>query len=83
MRDLSQEKFDITVSMGSNDDKEFNLRVRADETTDGVPYFVCETNGVEISQVRRNENNEWEQIWGDLDVQTVKNIGEAIEKHEL
>ncbi len=83
MRDFSHEKFDITINMGSKENKAFNLEIRAEETTDGVPYFVCETNGVEISQLRRNEYNEWEQLWGDLDIQTVKNIGEAIEQHEV
>lgn len=83
MKDSVHQKFSIHVNIGANEYKALELEVQPEETTDGVPFFVCQTNGIEISQVRRDENNQWEQIWGDLDERTVKNIGKAIEMHDL
>lgn len=82
MKDTAHQKFDISVNIDSNGNKTFELQVQPEETTDGVPYFVCKTNGVEISQLRKNEDNEWEQLWGDLNEETVQSIGKAIEEYD-
>ena len=66
MKDTSYQKFNISVNIGDKDYKAFDLQIQPDDTTDGVPYFICETNGVEISRLRRDEHNAWEQIWGDF-----------------
>ena len=83
MKDTKYQKFNVHVNIGDKDDKAFDLQIQPEDTTDGVPYFICETNGVEIARLRRNEHNAWEQIWGDLDERTINNIGKAIEMHDL
>lgn len=83
MKDTKYQKFNISVNIGDDSYKAYDLQIQPEDTTDGVPYYICETNGIEISRLRRNEHSQWEQIWGDLDDKTVSNIGKAIEKRMI
>lgn len=56
------------------------VQVKVEETTDGVPYYVCSVSGEQISEIRRENDNTWSQLWGDLNEETVKSIGKEIEK---
>lgn len=54
--------------------------VKPDETSDGVEYYVVKSEGKQITQIRLDEDNNWEQLWGELSREEVTAIGEAIEK---
>ncbi|ADY52070.1 hypothetical protein Pedsa_1509 [Pseudopedobacter saltans DSM 12145] len=82
MKDTKYQKFNISINIGDKPYKVFDLQIQPEDTTDGVPFYICETNGVEISRLRKDEKNQWEQIWGDLDTRTINNIGKAIEMHD-
>ncbi len=60
------------------DGEEKQIKVIELETTDGVPYYSCFIGEEEITQLRKETYGKWEQLWGDLPVQTVNNIGEKI-----
>lgn len=68
--------FEINVSITGNSRR---LIVSPRETTDGAPYYVCLENQQQIAEVRRESNGTWVQLWGNLDEQSVKVIGKAIE----
>lgn len=54
------------------------LTIRPEQTTDGIPIFHCYLEGTSVSQLRRETSGTWEQLWGDLSTDTVRQIGEAI-----
>ncbi|QNL52629.1 hypothetical protein H8S90_21440 [Olivibacter sp. SDN3] len=56
------------------------VTVKTEETTDGVPYYVCSIAGEQVSEIRNDIDDTWLQLWGNLDKQSVKSIGEEIEK---
>lgn len=73
--ELHQESFEININLdGTNQ----TIHVSPEETTDGVEYFRCSLQGENITQIRRDEDGNWEQIWGKLDTKTVDAIGKAI-----
>lgn len=78
--ELHQENFEININLGGANQ---TINVNPEETTDGVEYFKCSLAGKNLTQVRREEDGNWEQIWGDLDMRTVEAIGKAIAAHTL
>lgn len=54
------------------------LKTSIKETTDGVEYFNCNINDRNITQIRREKDGNWEQIWGNLTPHEVDAIGAAI-----
>lgn len=73
--EINQEEFDISIVL--NGSKQ-TINVKAKETTDGAEYFQCSQSGKNITQVRKEKDRSWEQIWGDLDNSTIQEIGKAI-----
>jgi len=59
-------------------DKE--IKVIQLETTDGVPYYSCMIGDNEITQLRNEIYGKWEQLWGDLDNETIQQLGKQIEE---
>lgn len=57
-----------------------HIKVVELETSDGVPYYSCLIGQDEVSQLRNETYGGWEQLWGDLDQETVTAIGEEITK---
>lgn len=78
--ELNPQKFEISVKINGTEQQ---LTVNPDETTDGVEFFNCVLNGQKITQLRADDRNKWDQIWGELDQQTVNEIGAAINKSKL
>lgn len=73
--ELSQESFEINVNLAGTSQA---IRVRPQETTDGIEYFSCSIEGKNITQIRMEKEGGWEQIWGELDTKAVETIGQAI-----
>ncbi len=48
------------------------------ETTDGAPYYSCFINGTELTQLRNETHGKWQQLWGNLPIETIQHIGEKI-----
>lgn len=74
--ELHNPEFEITAALNGADQI---IQVQPDETSDGVEYFICKSEGQEITQIRRDEDNKWEQIWGDLSQEDIDSIGHQIE----
>ena len=73
--DLHQESFEININLDGTDQ---TIRVSPEETTDGVEFFRCSLGEHNITQIRKEKDGTWEQIWGTLDAKTVDTIGQAI-----
>ena len=56
------------------------IQVKPDETSDGEPFYVCKQNEETITQLRKDEHNNWEQMWGELDEESIQTIGKAIDQ---
>ncbi|SOD14152.1 hypothetical protein [Pedobacter xixiisoli] len=61
-------------------EQEKHIKVVQLETTDGVPYYSCLIGDDEITQLRDETYGKWEQLWGDLDDNTIQRIGKQIEE---
>lgn len=79
MKDEAQNSITITVNLNGTNQE---IEVKQDDSSDGAPFYYCDVNGDRITQIRKDEHDNWEQLWGDLDEATVKSIGEAIDKSE-
>ncbi|WP_442590534.1 hypothetical protein ACSBL2_04830 [Pedobacter sp. AW31-3R] len=73
--ELNNPEFEITVSLSG---EEKTIRVQPAETSDGVEYYKCNDGSAEITQIRKEEDGQWEQLWGDLEQQEIDLIGAAI-----
>jgi len=73
--ELHNPEFDITVNISG---EQKTITVQPDETSDGVEYYKCKSGGSEITQLRLDEDNNWEQLWGEISDEEVAAIGEAI-----
>ena len=73
--DLNSRIFKINIQLNGSSK---SIKVTTKETTDGIEYFICELNEVQITQVRKEKDGNWEQIWGKLDPESIKIIGSAI-----
>lgn len=72
---LHHRKFDIRVNINGTEE---TLTVSPDETTDGIEFFNCLLKDKKITQMRSDESGKWEQMWGELDQDTINQIGAAI-----
>lgn len=72
---LHHRKFDIRVNINGTEE---TLTVSPDETTDGIEFFNCLLKDKKITQIRPDESGKWEQMWGELNQDTVNQIGAAI-----
>ncbi|CAM4287888.1 hypothetical protein SAMN06265348_109140 [Pedobacter westerhofensis] len=75
--ELHNPEFDIVINL---DGQSKTITVKPDETSDGVEYFVCKSGDEQITQIRLDEDQKWEQLWGELSDEEVAAIGEAIEQ---
>lgn len=75
--ELNNPAFDITVHLHG---KEQTINVQPDETSDGVEYFICSTGDSKLTQIRLDEDQKWEQIWGELQQEEVNAIGKVIKE---
>lgn len=77
--ELHNPGFDIEANL---DGGSKTIRVQPDETSDGVEYFICSTGDQQITQIRLDEDGNWEQLWGDLSQEDIDAIGERIKEKE-
>lgn len=70
-------EFDITVNLNGTSK---TITVNPDETSDGVEFYVCKYRDEQITQIRLDEDNHWDQLWGDLSQEEVNEIGKGIEQ---
>lgn len=73
--DLNNRIFNINIQLNGSSK---SIKVISKETTDGIEYFICELNDVQITQIRKEKDGNWEQIWGKLDPESINIIGRAI-----
>lgn len=73
--DLNNRDFEIKIEINNSFT---TIKVNTEETTDGVEYFTCRLKNEQITQIRREKDGNWEQIWGKLDPKTIDTIGAAI-----
>lgn len=78
MKDEAQNKLVIPVSLNG---KSQEVTIEEGESSDGAPFYYCDLNGERITQIRKDDHDNWKQLWGDLDEASVKSIGEAIDKN--
>lgn len=72
---LQQQEFEIRIELSGTPK---TIKISPNETTDGVEFFNCNINDINITQIRKEKDGDWEQIWGKLDPHTVNIIGDAI-----
>lgn len=60
-----------------------HVTVKTEETTDGIPYYVCSVGDKQLSELRRGTDGAWMQIWGSLEGHDIKALGSAIDKETL
>lgn len=78
--EINNPEFDIVVKL---QDGEQSLQVKPEETSDGVPYYGVYNEDWQLTQIRKDEDNNWEQMWGDLPQGDVEAIGKLITEKEL
>ena len=76
--ELHNPEFNISINL---DGESKTISVNPAETSDGVEYYNCLVGSKQITQIRLNENQNWEQLWGDLSDEEVNAIGESIEQN--
>lgn len=67
--------FEVEVSLNGNTQ---TVSVKPEETSDGDTYYSCTLAEHEVTQIRSDEKDQWEQLWGKLPQQQVDAIGKAI-----
>ena len=73
--ELNNQQFEIEANLNGINE---HISIKPDETSDGAVYYNCLLNEEQLTQIRLNEDDKWEQIWGDLDQHDVDIIGAAI-----
>lgn len=76
--ELNNPAFDITVQLAAESK---TIRVQPDETSDGVEYFICYAQETKLTQIRLDQDGNWEQLWGELSQQDVDVIGQGIKEN--
>jgi len=79
MTHTTEPPFDITAKVNGQEQR---MTVKTEETTDGAPYFVCLQDDEQITELRKESDGRWVQLWGDLDTLSVLAIGKAIDCRE-
>lgn len=77
--ELNNPEFDIVVNLGGTSK---TVKVKPAETSDGVPYYSCYAGDAQITQVRLDEDGNWEQLWGELPQEDIEAIGELIRQKQ-
>lgn len=77
--EINNPEFDITVEL---DGAGKTIRVKPEETSDGVPYYSCYSGDTQLTQVRLDEDGNWDQMWGELQQADVDAIGKVIKERE-
>ncbi len=72
-------KFLINVEINNVDE---NLEIKPDETSDGIAIYHCFIAEEKVCQLRKNEQGNWEQLWGSFDEKIITAVGTEIEKKE-
>lgn len=80
MENEPQNSIITTVNFNGDNRK---VEIKQGESSDGAPFYYCDVDGKRITQIRKDDHNNWKQLWGELDEITLKSIGEAIEKSEI
>lgn len=80
MTHTTEPPFDIRAKING---VEQQLTVNTEETTDGAPYFVCLQNEEQITELRKESNGKWVQLWGNLDTLSILAIGKAIDSQSI
>jgi hypothetical protein len=81
MTDLAKQNPEFTIEVSINGQQE-TIVAKPQETSDGVEYFECFKGDEQITQVRKDSGEKWEQMWGELKEEEVDAIGEAITKEK-
>jgi len=77
--EVNNPEFDITADLNGNSK---TLKVKPDETSDGVPFYSCYSDDTQITQIRLDEDGNWEQMWGELEQEDVDAIGKLVKEKE-
>ena len=75
--ELQNPAFDITVQLAA---ESRTIHVQPDETSDGVEYFICFADQTKLTQIRLDQDGQWEQLWGELNQQDINIIGQGIKE---
>ena len=75
MEDSNGREFTVLAVISGNEQEVF---VQTSETTDGVTFYNCRVNNNDVAEIRK-DGEMWTLIWGHLNNEDVKSIGEAIE----
>jgi hypothetical protein len=81
MTDLEKHNPEFTIEVSLNGQQE-RIVVKPQETSDGVEYFLCFKGDEQVTQVRKDNGDKWEQMWGDLEDDEVNAIGKEITKQK-
>lgn len=79
---MEQTNSNFTIDIAING-KQRSIDVHPQETSDGAPYYSCQLDGENITELRRDADQKWLQLWGELDQDTYTKIGHAIAAQEL
>jgi hypothetical protein len=77
MTDLAKQNPEFTIEVSINGAQE-TIVAKPQETSDGVEYFECFKGDEQVTQVRKDSGEKWEQMWGELNEEDVDAIGKAI-----
>lgn len=80
MTNTTDNSFEIVVNIA---EKQKRLNIIPQETTDGAPYYICRENEQHLSEIRKESNGNWVQLWGDLEEQSIQAIGQAIDEKSM
>lgn len=80
MTHTADTSFEITVDIAK---KQRKLNIIPQETTDGAPYYICREHEQHLSEIRKESNGNWVQLWGDLEEQNIQAIGQAIDEKSM
>lgn len=72
---MQTDKFTVPFQQGGSQQ---TVDVHIDASTDDVDTYVCHLNGERITQIRK-DSGQWKQLWGELNEQEIKQLGEAID----
>jgi hypothetical protein len=81
MTELEKHNPEFTIGVTLNGQQQ-SLLVKPQETSDSVEYFLCFDGDEQVTQVRKDHGDKWEQMWGDLNEDDVNAIGKEITKQK-
>jgi len=81
MTDLAKHNPEFTINV-SIKGKQETIVAKPQETSDGVEYFLCFKGDEQLTQIRKDSGDKWEQMWGELPDEEVQAIGSEITKQK-